>query len=100
MAIIAADGFKISKTNTPTREGERIATIADITDRTKVPNPSVGMIIFVEDERKHYTVLALGPAIIGGVEIANAVVRDYKEVGGGLNVSYDEESNTLILKNG
>lgn len=77
MAIIAADGFKISKTNTPTREGERIATIAEITDREKVPNPSVGMMIFVEDEQAHYTVLELGPAEIGGIEVPNVVVSKY-----------------------
>ena len=79
MAIIAADGFKISKTNTPTREGERIATLAEITDREKVPNPSVGMMIFVEDEQAHYTVLELGPAKIGGVEVPNVVVSKYKK---------------------
>lgn len=80
MAIIAADGFKISKTNTPTREGERIATLADITDREKVPNPSVGMQIFVEDEQAHYTVLELGPAEIGGIEVPNLVVKRYKKL--------------------
>lgn len=80
MAIIAADGFKISKTNTPTREGERIATLADITDREKVPNPSVGMQIFVEDEQAHYIVLELGPAEIGGIEVPNLVVKRYKKL--------------------
>lgn len=80
MAIIAADGFKISKTNTPTREGERIATIADITNREKVPNPSVGMQIFVEDEQAHYVVLELGSDKIGGIEVPNVVVSKYKKV--------------------
>lgn len=80
MAIIAADGFKISKTNTPTREGERIATIADITNREKVPNPFVGMLIFVEDEQAHYTVLELGSDKIGGIEVPNVVVGKYKKV--------------------
>lgn len=80
MAVIAADGFKISKTNTPTREGERIATIADITNREKVPNPSVGMQIFVEDEQAHYVVLELGSDKIGGIEVPNVVVSKYKKV--------------------
>lgn len=80
MAIIAADGFKISKTNTPTREGERIATIAEITNREKVPNPSVGMLIFVEDEQAHYVVLELGGDKIGGIEVPNVVVSKYKKV--------------------
>lgn len=80
MAIIAADGFKISKTNTPTREGERIATLADITNREKVPNPSVGMQIFVEDEQAHYVVLELGSDKIGGIEVPNVVVSKYKKV--------------------
>lgn len=80
MAVITAGGFKISKTNTPTREGERIATIAEITDREKVPNPCVGMQIFVEDEQAHYTVLELGPAEIGGIEVPNVVVSKYKKV--------------------
>lgn len=80
MAIIAADGFKISKTNTPTREGERIATLADITNREKVPNPFVGMLIFVEDEQAHYVVLELGSDKIGGIEVSNVVVSKYKKV--------------------
>lgn len=125
MSIIAADGFKISKVNTPTREGERIATIADITNREKVPNPSVGMIIFVEDEKEHYKVLSLAPATIGGVKVSNAVVKEYckltKEISdtliektdalsariaklaadipssSGLTAEYDEETKTLTL---
>lgn len=96
MAIIAADGFKISKTNTPTREGERIATIAEITDREKVPNPSVGMLIFVEDEQAHYTVLELGPAEIGGIEVPNLVVKRYKKMKS-VSAVYDEEDNKLTI---
>lgn len=97
MSIIAADGFKISKTNTPTREGERIATIAEITDRTKVPNPSVGMIIFVEDEQKHYKVLKLGSAVIGGVTVENAIVEEYKVMGEGVTTFYNEEEQKLSI---
>lgn len=94
MSIIAADGFKISKTNTPTREGERIATIAEITDRAKVPNPSVGMIIFVEDEQRHYKVLELASDVIGGVTVENAVVKRYKELSGDVDLSdyYDKKT--------
>lgn len=96
MAIIAADGFKISKTNTPTREGERIATLADITNREKVPNPFVGMQIFVEDEQAHYTVLELGPAEIGGIEVPNLVVKRYKKMKG-VSAVYDEDDNKLTI---
>lgn len=96
MAIIAADGFKISKTNTPTREGERIATLADITNREKVPNPFVGMLIFVEDEQAHYTVLELGPAEIGGIEVPNLVVKRYKKKNG-VSAVYDEDNNKLTI---
>lgn len=98
MAIIAADGFKISKTNTPTREGERIATIAEITDREKVPNPSVGMLVFVEDEQAHYTVLELGPAKIGGIEVPNVVVSKYIKTLGEQAVDTNKLADESVTK--
>lgn len=61
--------------NTPTRAGERIATIAEMEN---IQNPSIGMTIYVEDEGVFYYVTALKSKEINGVTIVNAVIDTYE----------------------
>ena len=55
-AIATTGGIKPTTKDTPTRIGERIETLEDI---ATVPNPYVGMIIYVVDEMKRYEVLSI-----------------------------------------
>lgn len=75
MSIIISDGVKISKRNTPTREGERIATIAEM---ASIPNPYVGQRVYVEDEGFSYEIKSLKAKIIDGVVVENAQVDLYE----------------------
>lgn len=73
--IIASNGFIISKTDTPTRVGSRIWTLDEIPD---IPNPAVGMIIYVRSSDEYYSVKTLKSKVIGGREIKNAQVDTYE----------------------
>lgn len=73
--IIASNGFIISKTDTPTRVGSRIWTLDEIPN---IPNPAVGMIIYVRSLDEYYSVKTLKSKVIGGMEIPNAQVDTYE----------------------
>lgn len=55
-AIATGGGIKPSTKDTPTRIGERIETLSEMAN---IPNPYVGMIIYVMDEGKRYEVLSI-----------------------------------------
>lgn len=55
-AIATGGGIKPSTKDTPTRIGERIETLSEITN---IPNPYVGMIIYVIDEGRRYEVQSI-----------------------------------------
>lgn len=73
--IIASNGFIISKTDTPTRVGSRIWTLDEIPD---IPNPAVGMIIYVRSTDEYFSVKTLKSKVIGGREVENAQVDVYE----------------------
>lgn len=73
--IIASNGFIISKTDTPTRVGSRIWTLDEIPN---IPNPAVGMIVYVRSTDEYYSVKTLKSKVIGGMAIQNAQVDTYE----------------------
>lgn len=77
MSIIVNDSIKVSKTNTPTRDGERISSLAQM---SSIATPFVGMRVYVENTGKEYVVTGLAKARINGVTVENAVVDTYEEV--------------------
>lgn len=77
MSIIVNDSIKVSKTNTPTRDGERISSLAQM---SSIATPFVGMRVYVENTGKEYVVTGLAKARINGVTVEDAVVDTYEEV--------------------
>lgn len=73
--IIAADGFKVSKTDTPTRVGMRIETLDEM---ELIPNPFEGMIVYVKQEQEYYKVTSLKAKELGGISVDNALVDAYE----------------------
>ena len=75
--IIASNGFIISKTDTPTRVGSRVWTIEEMEG---IPNPAVGMIVYVRSTDEYYSVKTLKSKVIGGITVENAVVDTYERL--------------------
>ena len=69
--MISSGGFIPNATDTPIDVRTRIETIGDM---ETIPNPYVGMEVYVKDEQCHYKVLSLKSKTINGVEVSNAVV--------------------------
>ena len=72
--IIASNGFIISKTDTPTRVGSRIWTLEEMPN---IPNPAVGMIVYVRSTDEYYSIKTLKSKVVGGVEVKDSVVDTY-----------------------
>ena len=94
-------GIIPSSTNTPLDLRTRIATEADIFD---IPNPYVGMIVYVEDSGKRFEILTLKNKTIGLANLTKAVVDTYREVTVDLTIlaTKDElhsHDNLLLLGN-
>lgn len=70
-----SDSIVISKTDTPTREGTRLNSIDEL---SIVPNPYVGMLIFIDDVDKFIYVKSLKSKVVGGIVINNAIVDEYE----------------------
>lgn len=75
--IIISGPLKPNGQNQPTRKGERISSLDEI---QSIPNPYVGMSIYVEEENATYKVLSLADKTIGGVVVPNAIVGEYEKV--------------------
>lgn len=75
--IIASNGFIISKTDTPTRVGSRIWTLEEIEN---IPNPAVGMLVYVRSEDEYYSIKTLKSKAVGGITVENAVVDTYEKL--------------------
>lgn len=75
--IIASNGFIISKTDTPTRVGSRIQTLDEMEN---IPNPAVGMIVYVRGTDEYYSIKTLKSKEMGGMTIENAVVDTYEKL--------------------
>lgn len=63
--------------NTPTRVGEIVENVGDIYN---IPSPRVGMIVYVESNKKNYIIKSLKSEIINGVLVENARVNTYEEL--------------------
>jgi uncharacterized protein YoxC len=75
--IITAGPLKFSEPNCPTRVGEIVEKIEDI---YSIPTPRLGMMVFVKNKGRHYTITSLKSAVIGGVEVPNAQVDTFEPV--------------------
>lgn len=80
--IAVGKGLIIGQKNTPTRVGDRIATISEM---ESIPNPWKGMLVYVEDENLYYIVTSLKAKKVGPVTIADSLVDTYEK--------FDQSSN-------
>ena len=75
--IIIGGTLKPNSQNTPTRKGEVINTLAEITE---IENPVVGMSVFVKSSGLAYRVMSLKEKTIAGVTVPNAMVDKYEKI--------------------
>ena len=75
--IIASNGFIVSRVDTPTRIGSRVWTVDEIPN---IPNPAVGMIVYVRSTDEYYSVKTLKSKEMGGITIQNAEVGTYERL--------------------
>lgn len=93
--IITAGPLKFSEPNCPTRVGEIINSISEIHD---IPNPRVGMLVYVEDEDRNYTITGLKEKTIEGVVVPNAQVDTYRCVENILIERIQDNSNAITAE--
>ena len=74
--ILLGGMFRPTEQNCPTREGELIGSLDKIHD---IPNPRVGMRVYVENTGKEYIIKSLKDKTIGGVNVPNAAVNEFEE---------------------
>lgn len=74
--IKVADSVILSKANTPLDARCRVATEADILN---IELPFVGLLVYVLDSGKFYTVTAVKEKLIGAMTVAGAAVAEYEE---------------------
>ena len=74
--ILLGGMFRPTEQNCPTREGELIESLDKIHD---IPNPRVGMRVYVENTGKEYIVKSLKEKTIGGVNVPGAAVDEFEE---------------------
>lgn len=77
--ILLGGMFRPTEQNCPTREGELIGSLDKIHD---IPNPRVGMRVYVENTGKEYIIKSLKDKTIGGVNVPNAAVHEFEESDG------------------
>lgn len=75
--IIASNGFIVSRVDTPTRIGSRVWTVDEIPN---IPNPAVGMIVYVRSTDEYYSVKTLKAKVLGGISVDNAQVDSYEKL--------------------
>lgn len=80
MSLNISDSLQVTELNRPTRVGELIRSIAQMRE---IPNPRVGMMVYVEDEGMNYIVRSLKEKVINGVTVQNAQVDKYELFEGG-----------------
>lgn len=76
--ILLGGMFRPTEQNCPTREGELIESLDKIHD---IPNPRVGMRVYVENTGKEYIIKSLKEKTIGGVIVPGAVVHEFELAG-------------------
>lgn len=75
--VLVSGSLQMSTVNTPTREGQRIATESDIVN---IKTPYIGLIIYIEDQDKYVYVKSLKSKRVGDFEIQNAQINEYFEI--------------------
>lgn len=75
--VLVSGSLQMSTVNTPTREGQRIATESDIVN---IKTPYIGLIIYIEDQDKYVYVKSLKSKRVGNFEIQNAQINEYFEI--------------------
>ena len=73
--VAVSKGLIVNQRNTPTRVGDRIATISEM---ESIPNPWKGMLVYVEDEDLYYKVTALKSKKSGPITYQDAMVDTYE----------------------
>lgn len=100
-AILLSDGFIPTRTNTPLDKRTRIDSIDEM---SSIPNPFVGMIVYVSGEDKYYKIKTLKSKVISGITVKNAQVDSYEvfESGGSSSIAIDDslsDSSTNPVQN-
>ena len=90
--IIVGGSLKPNAQNIPTRAGELINSIEEI---MSIPNPRVGMEVWISDEGKAVRVLSLKEKEISGVVVPNAMVDEWEYV-----VDKGDEAELLLRLQG
>lgn len=75
--VLVSGSLQMSTVNTPTREGQRIATESDIVN---IKTPYIGLIIYIEDQDKYVYVKSLKSKRVGNFEIQDAQINEYFEI--------------------
>ena len=85
-AVLSSGGFTPNTTNTPIDVRTRVATEIDI---LSIPNPYIGMIVYVEDTGKRFEILTLKAKQVGMMSTPDAAVDTYQELQfGGAEVDF------------
>ncbi len=91
--IKVADSVILSKANTPLDARCRVATEADILN---IELPFVGLLVYVLDSGKFYTVTAVKEKLIGAITVAGAAVDTYEELAAGGGELSEDQKNELL----
>jgi hypothetical protein len=87
MANVGISGsLQLLNVNLPTRAGQRIKTISEISE---VPTPFIGMIIYIEDEDKFIYVTSLKDYGEGWMAIKNGQVDEWEYLNTGNSEGLD-----------
>lgn len=73
--IVSSGGFKASVKNTPIDVRTRIESLSEI---SLIPNPFVGMIFYVLEEKRFYVVKSLKAKSLGAMTIVDALIDEFE----------------------
>lgn len=90
--IKVADSVILSKANTPLDARCRVATEADILN---IELPFVGLLVYVLDSGKFYTITSVKEKVIGAMTVAETAVDTYEELATGGELSEDQKNELL-----
>lgn len=72
--VILSGSISMSASNTPTRDGQRVATESEIMN---IESPSIGQIVYIEDQDIFVYIKSLKSRRVGNFEIKDAAVDEY-----------------------
>lgn len=93
---ILVDGeFFPTNTNSSVDGREKVSTLNDIYN---IPNPKVGLRVYVVDEGKWYTITALTSKVMGGITVPNSAVSAFVlDSTASRFMTFDPQSNKLSI---